>query len=139
MVQSNKPRIQSPRSRSAAAADLESKTAKDSEVDSEPVEALRQQAEMMGYNLMKTQRPRQARPPTKKGGRIQTTYTMTVEIREALEAARSELNLTFSQIIERGIVCYLASQGITVPGFALPELPHLTTPVIALPEPPATT
>ena len=83
---------------------------------------LRQEAEEEGFTLAKRQAPRKARPEPKKG-RVSTMLSIPVEVREAMETARIQLNMTFSQIAERAVVQFLDSQGIPVRGATFPDTP----------------
>ena len=79
------------------------------------VEQLRRAAEAQGFSLARERRPSGVRPAVEEG-RVRVACRVSVEVRRAMELARWELNLTFSDIIERGVVLFLDSQGLRVEG-----------------------
>ena len=84
------------------------------------LDQLRRIADAQGFALSRKKTPQRGRPEAE-GGRIRTTCSMSVPIRDAIEKARYELHLTFSEIIERALFYYLENQGFQVDGSPPPE------------------
>lgn len=77
------------------------------------VEELRRLAQAQGYRVSRQSRPRRARPDSR-GGRVMTTCRLAPSVREAMEQARWQLNLTYADMINAGVVMFLRSQNLRV-------------------------
>lgn len=78
------------------------------------VDEVRERAASMGYRLSREAKPRSFRPEADASGNVRTTCRLNPAVRKAMEVARLELNVSFSTIIERGVVMYLESEGLRV-------------------------
>ena len=109
--------LRSREERAAGAAPV--KAAEPVEVDrtSEPSELLvelRARAQELGYNLARESRSRNFRPEPDVSGSVRTTCRLSAGVRRAMEIARLELNVSYTAMIEEGLVMYLDSHGIRV-------------------------
>ena len=72
---------------------------------------VREQARSLGYSIRRKPRPRRPSPEPK-DGRISTTCRLYPEVRAAMDQARLELNLNYSDMINAGIVMFLESRNL---------------------------
>ena len=72
---------------------------------------VREQARSLGYSIRREPRPRRPSPEPK-DGRISTTCRLYPEVRAAMDQARLELNLNYSDMINAGIVMFLESRNL---------------------------
>ena len=81
--------------------------------DSGSLEDIRRAAESMGYSIRRAPRGRRPRPEAR-DGRVPTTCRLHPEVRAAMEQASLELNITYADMINAGIVMFLRSQELRV-------------------------
>ena len=74
---------------------------------------VRQLAHSLGYTVRREPRSRRPRPETR-DGRVSTTCRLHPDVRSAMEQARLELNLTYSDMINAGVIMFLESQHLRV-------------------------
>ena len=81
-------------------------------VGDDELERIRDLAKAQGFVLFREPRARQFRPePDSKGG-VRTSCRLSSGARRELEQARLELNMSYSEIIERGIYMFLESRNL---------------------------
>ena len=74
---------------------------------------IRRLARSRGYDVRREARPRRPRPEIR-DGRVSTTCRLIPEVRDAMDQARLELNMNYSDMINAGIVMYLRSQNLRI-------------------------
>jgi hypothetical protein len=79
------------------------------------MEELRRLARSQGLSLSRERRAKRVRPDSEMGY-VRMACRVSLPVRRALETARWELGLTFSEVIEQGVVLYLESRGLRVDG-----------------------
>ena len=72
---------------------------------------VRELARSLGYSVRREPRPRRPSPEPK-DGRISTTCRLYPEVRAAMDQARLELNLNYSDMINAGIIMFLESRNL---------------------------
>ncbi len=72
---------------------------------------IRRLARSKGYDVRREARPRRPRPESR-GGRVSTTCRLIPEVRDAMDKARLELNMNYSDMINAGVVMFLRSQNL---------------------------
>ena len=80
-------------------------------VGSDSLAEVREQAHSLGYSIRREPRPRRPSPEPK-DGRVSTTCRLYPEVRAAMDQARLELNLNYSDMINAGIVMFLESRNL---------------------------
>ena len=78
---------------------------------SDSLAEVREQAHSLGYSIRREPRPRRPSPEPK-DGRISTTCRLYPEVRAAMDQARLELNLNYSDMINAGIIMFLESRNL---------------------------
>ena len=78
---------------------------------SDSLAEVREQAHSLGYSIRREPRPRRPSPEPK-DGRVSTTCRLYPEVRAAMDQARLELNLNYSDMINAGIVMFLESRNL---------------------------
>ena len=81
--------------------------------DPDPLEDVRRVAESMGYSIRRSPRSRRPRPDVR-DGRVPTTCRLHPEVRAAMEQASLELNITYGDMINAGVVMFLRAQELRV-------------------------
>ena len=81
--------------------------------DSLILDEIRESARSIGYEVRKEPRARRPRPEAR-DGRIPTTCRIHPEIRDAMDRARLELNMNFSDMINAGVVMFLRSRNLGI-------------------------
>ena len=84
------------------------------------LDALREAASAQGYDLMRHRRPARARAEMENGS-VRITANISRPVRLSMEQAKFELNLSFSQIVERALVYYLHAEGLQGGDLPSPE------------------
>ena len=79
-------------------------------------EDLRKLALDRGFRLVRD-------PRIGKGQRVRMLLHVSVEVRQALEAARGQLGLNYSEIVDRSVVMFLESRGLRVEGWSEDRAP----------------
>ena len=74
---------------------------------------IRRLAHSRGYAVRREGRARRPRPETR-DGRVSTTCRLVPEVRDAMDQARLELNMNYSDMINAGIVMFLRSQNLRI-------------------------
>ena len=74
---------------------------------------IRRLAHSRGYAVRREGRARRPRPETR-DGRVSTTCRLVPEVRDAMDQARLELNMNYSDMINAGIVMFLQSQNLRI-------------------------
>ena len=74
---------------------------------------LRRLASSRGFNVRRESRPRRPRPDVHQG-RVSTTCRLVPEVRDAMDLARLELNMNYSDMINAGVIMFLRSQNLRV-------------------------
>ena len=74
---------------------------------------IRRLAHSRGYAVRREGRARRPRPETR-DGRVSTTCRLFPEVRDAMDQARLELNMNYSDMINAGIVMFLQSQNLRI-------------------------
>ena len=83
------------------------------ELPEEALAELRRLASSRGYNVRRESRPRRPRPDVHQG-RVSTTCRLAPEVRDAMDLARLELNMNYSDMINAGVIMFLRSQNLRV-------------------------
>ena len=78
---------------------------------SDSLAEVREQARSLGYSIRREPRPRRPSPEAK-DGRVSTTCRLYPEVRAAMDQARLELNLNYSDMINAGIIMFLESRNL---------------------------
>ena len=81
--------------------------------DGENLDELRRSAHAMGYEIRREPRRRRPRPESR-DGRVSTTCRLDPAVRDALDQARLQLNMNYSDMINAGVVLFLESQNLRV-------------------------
>ena len=74
-------------------------------------EELRRVARDQGFRLVRDSR-------VGRNKRVRTLLHISVEVRQALELARGQLGLNYSEIVDRSVVMFLESRGLRVEGWS---------------------
>jgi hypothetical protein len=83
------------------------------DVPEEDISELRRLARSRGYDVRREPRPRRPRPDVHQG-RVSTTCRLAPEVRDAMDLARLELNMNYSDMINAGVIMFLRSQNLRV-------------------------
>ena len=83
------------------------------------LDAIREAASVQGYGLTRHRRPARARAEME-NGTVRITANISRPVRLSMEQARIELNLSYSQIVERALVHYFHSEGLRWEGLPGP-------------------
>ena len=87
------------------------------------LDEVRRSAQALGYGLRREPRARRPRPDSR-DGRVSTTCRLDPAVRDALDQARLQLNMNFSDMINAGVVLFLESQNLRVGVDHQDFLPH---------------
>jgi hypothetical protein len=77
------------------------------------LDALRRSAQALGYEIRREPRRRRPRPDSR-DGRVSTTCRLDPAVRDALDQARLQLNMNYSDMINAGVVLFMESQNLRV-------------------------
>ncbi len=120
MTQKTPPAIRSREQRSSAP---DPQPQPDADGAAPEVERVREQALAMGYDLRRVPRSRRPRPQVR-GGSVSMNCKLDPRVREAMEQAKLELNMNYSEMVNAGVVMFLKSQELRIDLDPLEFLPR---------------